>query len=123
MAVPQDISSIYAVLALAPRRGERVVDLAAAPGMKTSLVVQLSEGARVVAVELSQKRVARMRWLLKQLGAIDYVEIVHADSRQLKGRIFDKALLDAPCTSSGAFTKEPPVTPGWEVWRDTPEFS
>lgn len=110
VAVPQDLASIYAVLSLRPEPGDRIIDLAAAPGMKTSLIAQLAEGrAKIVAVDLSAKRVARMRHLLKNLGAGDFVEVVRGDSRVLKTRKFDKALLDAPCTSSGAFTKEPAV--------------
>ncbi|MEM0463478.1 RsmB/NOP family class I SAM-dependent RNA methyltransferase [Pyrobaculum sp.] len=110
VAVPQDLASIYAVLSLRPEPGDRIIDLAAAPGMKTSLIAQLAEGrAKIVAVDLSAKRVARMRHLLKNLGAGDFVEVVRTDSRVLKTRKFDKALLDAPCTSSGAFTKEPAV--------------
>jgi 16S rRNA (cytosine967-C5)-methyltransferase len=107
-AIPQDISSVYVVLALNPQPGESIIDLAAAPGMKTSLIIQLTEGrVKIVAVDLSAKRVARMKWLLKKLGMYNYVEVVRSDSRRLKTRRFDKALLDAPCTSSGAFTKEP----------------
>ena len=108
VAVPQDLASIYAVLSLRPSPGDRIIDLAAAPGMKTSLIAQLAEGkAKIVAVELSTRRIYRMRHLLKLLGAADQVEVVRADSRRLRTRRFDKALLDAPCTSSGAFTKEP----------------
>jgi 16S rRNA (cytosine967-C5)-methyltransferase len=110
VAVPQDLASVYAVLALEPSPGDKIADLAAAPGMKTSLIVQLTEGrARVVAADVSAARVARMRGLLKRLGASDSVEIIRADSRKLATRRFDKALVDAPCTSSGAFTKEPAV--------------
>ena len=110
VAVPQDLASVYAVLSLRPEPGDRIIDLAAAPGMKTSLIAQLAEGkAKIVAVDLSAKRAARMKRLLKNLGVEDFVEVVRADSRVLKTRRFDKALLDAPCTSSGAFTKEPAV--------------
>ncbi len=108
VAVPQDLASIYAVLSLRPSPGDRIIDLAAAPGMKTSLIAQLAEGkAKIVAVEFSTKRIYRMKHLLKLLGAADQVEVLRADSRRLRTRRFDKALLDAPCTSSGAFTKEP----------------
>jgi 16S rRNA (cytosine967-C5)-methyltransferase len=108
VAVPQDLASMYAVLSLRPAPGDRIVDLAAAPGMKTSLIAQLTEGrAKIVAVDISAKRVLRMKRLLRLLGAGDLVEVVRADSRRLRAARFDKALLDAPCTSSGAFTKEP----------------
>jgi len=109
-AIPQDLASVYTVLALDPRPGDSVLDLAAAPGMKISLATQIAEGKlKVVAADVSRKRVARMRHLLKALGAYQYVDVVHADSRKLAARRFDKALLDAPCTSSGAFTKDPGV--------------
>ncbi|MEM3995917.1 MAG: RsmB/NOP family class I SAM-dependent RNA methyltransferase [Pyrobaculum sp.] len=119
VAVPQDLASIYAVLSLDPRPGESIIDLAAAPGMKTSLIAQLTEGrAKIVAVDVSAKRVDRMRRLLKLLGAGEYVEVIRADSRRLAApRRFDKALLDAPCTSSGAFTKEPAVKIYPRLWE------
>ena len=123
VAIPQDLASIYAVLSLKPEPGDRIVDLAAAPGMKTSLVAQLAEGrAKIVAVDLSQKRVARMKQLLRRVGAGDSVEVVRSDSRKLKTRLFDKALLDAPCTSSGAFTKEPAVKI-YPRLEDAPRYS
>ncbi|MGB9704718.1 MAG: RsmB/NOP family class I SAM-dependent RNA methyltransferase, partial [Pyrobaculum sp.] len=112
-----------AVLSLKPEPGDRIVDLAAAPGMKTSLVAQLAEGrAKIVAVDLSQKRVARMKQLLRRVGAGDTVEVVRSDSRKLKTRLFDKALLDAPCTSSGAFTKEP-AAKIYPRLEDAPRYS
>jgi len=123
VAVPQDLASIYAALSLRPGPGDRIIDLAAAPGMKTSLIAQLAEGkAKVVAVDFSQKRVYRMRRLLKLLGAADQVEVVRADSRKLRTRRFDKALLDAPCTSSGAFTKEP-ATKIYPRLEEAPRYS
>lgn len=123
LAIPQDLASIYAVLSLNPQPGDRIIDLAAAPGMKTSLIAQLAEGrAKIVAVDLSAKRVSRMRHLLKNLGAGGFVEVVRADSRALKTRRFDKALLDAPCTSSGAFTKEPAVKI-YPRLEDAPKYS
>ena len=110
-AVPQDLASILTVLALRPEPGDEVLDAAAAPGMKTSLIMQLAENrARVVAVDVSPRRLARMRALLRRLGVdVDRVELVLGDSRRLAGRRFPKALVDAPCTSSGAMTKDPAV--------------
>lgn len=44
VAIPQDLASMYAVLSLKPEPGDRIIDLAAAPGMKTSPVAQPAEG-------------------------------------------------------------------------------
>jgi len=111
LAVPQDLASILTVLSLRPEPGDYVLDAAAAPGMKTSLIMQMAENrARVVAVDVSPRRLARMRALLRRLGVdVDRVELVLGDSRRLVIRRFPKALVDAPCTSSGAMTKDPAV--------------
>lgn len=111
-AVPQDKASAAVVEALRPEPGDTIVDMAAAPGMKTSLIMMLTEnGARVVAVDISVKRLVQARNLLKRLGAdLGRVQLVAADStaRPLVRRA-EKVLLDAPCSNSGAVGKDPGI--------------
>jgi len=113
LAVIQDKASVLTVLVLDPQPGELILDLCAAPGMKTSLIMQLTENkARVVAVDISRDRLASARHLLKHLGVnLDKIDFVLGDSRILKTRRLrpDKILIDAPCTSSGAAGKDPAV--------------
>ena len=106
--IPQDKASVAAVYALNPRPGETVLDACAAPGVKTSLIAQLMENrGRIVALDISDSRLDSMKSLLKRLGAQD-IEIIRADSTKIAfRRKLDKALVDAPCTNSGAIRKDP----------------
>ncbi|NPA96583.1 MAG: RsmB/NOP family class I SAM-dependent RNA methyltransferase [Crenarchaeota archaeon] len=108
--VLQDKASAIAVEELDPEPNDVVLDVAAAPGIKTSLIMQLTENrARVVAVDVSRERVARMRRLLRCLGVdIDRIDIVVGDSTKgfVRGCI-SKALVDAPCSGSGTVGRDP----------------
>lgn len=125
-AVPQDIASAVAVEYLDVRPGEVVLDMCAAPGVKTSLISMLSGGeARVVAVDLSRRRLIAAKHLLRRLGVPETsVSLVLADSTHINIRSVDKVLLDAPCSNSGAIGKDPGIkatlTPGKvEFYRST----
>lgn len=110
-AVPQDLSSAVVVESLKPAPNDYVVDLAAAPGMKASLIMMLAENrARIVACDKSLRRLIIMKGLLKKLGVdLSRITLVHADSTNLSFRGFDKALVDAPCSNSGAIGKDPGI--------------
>ncbi|MEM0505041.1 MAG: RsmB/NOP family class I SAM-dependent RNA methyltransferase [Sulfolobales archaeon] len=109
--VPQDLSSAVVVEALNPECGDSIIDLASAPGMKTSLIMMLAENrAKVVACDKSIRRLSIMKTLLRRLGVdLSRVVLIHADSTYLSCRHFDKALVDAPCSNSGAVGKDPGI--------------
>ncbi len=112
LAIPQDKASILTVHALDPQPGDYILDLCAAPGMKTSLMMQITENrVHVVAVDISRDRLRNMVYILKRCGVdIDRVDIVLGDSKILKFRKHvDKILIDAPCSSSGAIGKDPAI--------------
>ena len=109
-AIPQDKASAAVVESLKPQEGDLILDMAFAPGMKTSLIQMLSENkARVVALDVSNRRALMGRRVLKKLGVdLSRVYVVVADSRTLGIRPeFNKVLLDAPCSNSGAVSKDP----------------
>ncbi len=110
-AIVQDKASAMTVLSLAPSGDEHIVDACAAPGMKTSLIMQLTENkARVTAVDISKRRIRNMVRLLRRLGVdLSRVDVVVADSRLVVPNSFDRALLDAPCSSSGAAGRDPAI--------------
>jgi len=110
--IVQDKASVLTVIALRPEPGMLIYDFAAAPGIKTSLIMQLTENrARVIAVDLSRRRLEVMRLLLQRYGVdVSRVDFVLGDSRFLSlSKCSDATLIDAPCSSSGALSKDPAI--------------
>lgn len=113
----QSLSSMLAALMLDPQPGEEVLDLAAAPGGKTThLAVLMRNQGRLAAVEAIKGRFFRLQANLKQQG----VQIAHtylADGRSIGRKVparFDRVLLDAPCSSESRFRAHQPDT--FEHW-------
>jgi len=110
--VLQDKASAMVVEELAPEPGDLIVDLAAAPGVKASLAMQLTENrARLVLIDVSRERVSRMKKFLKCMNVdTDRVDILLADSTRISiSKTFDKVLIDAPCTGSGTIPRDPAI--------------
>lgn len=102
----QDAAAALPVRLLAPKAGEAVVDFCAAPGGKT---LQLAAaGASVVALDRSDKRLERLRANLARTGLTAEVVAVPAEDWD-DPRTFDAVLLDAPCTATGTFRRNPEV--------------
>ncbi len=105
----QDPASMYAVEVLEPKPGEIVLDMASAPGMKTSYIAQLMKNKGcIIAFEINRDRMRGLRSNLTRLGC-ENVILIRDDARNAKnlGIKFDKVLLDAPCTGTGTLNKNP----------------
>jgi 16S rRNA (cytosine967-C5)-methyltransferase len=116
----QDPSTLLACDLLAPQPGERVLDACAAPGGKTSYLAQLmhNEG-RIVACDLYESRVARLRENLHRLGVRNAQILVHdcmQEGKPLEPASFDRILVDAPCSNTGVLRRRVDVR-----WRLTEE--
>lgn len=101
----QNISSMIPPLILDPQPDEKILDLCAAPGAKTSQIVSLCPRAEVVAVEKVRKRYYKLLANLKTQGAHS-VKVVLYDGMWVKKKFpeyFDKILVDAPCSAEGRF--------------------
>ena len=100
----QDAAAALPARLLDARPGERVLDLCAAPGGKT---LQLAAaGASVVALDVSEARLARLRENLARTGLS--AEVVVADALDWQpGAAFDAILLDAPCSATGTIRRHP----------------
>lgn len=113
----QGLSSMAAVWALDPQPGEEILDLAAAPGGKTSYVAALMQGqGRLAAVEPVKARFHRLKANLQRLGA-GHVHTYLKDGTvvgKLTPERFDRVLLDAPCSSEAQFTRLDPES--WAHW-------
>jgi len=115
-ATPQDQASQAVVAVLDPQPGERVLDLAAAPGGKaTGAAERVGAGGLVVAADLHSGRVRTVRRAASRLDLLDVVAPVVADGRHLPVRemSFDRVLLDAPCSGLGVLRRRPDAR--WRV--------
>lgn len=109
----QGASSFLPVMALDPREGERVVDVAAAPGGKTShLAALMRDKGTLIANESSKPRCKSLVANLQRLG-VTCAMVTNMDGRDLPRalgeRTADRVLLDAPCTGTGVASKDPSV--------------
>jgi 16S rRNA (cytosine967-C5)-methyltransferase len=104
----QDAAAAIPALLFGDVTGKRIADLCAAPGGKTAQLAQA--GARVVAVDRSPSRMARLRDNLVRLELP--ADTVVADAAEWQGGEpggFDGVLLDAPCTSTGTIRRHPDI--------------
>ncbi len=113
----QNLSSMLAPLALDPQPGETVLDLAAAPGGKAAQIAALMDNrGRLSVVEAVKPRFFRLKANLDQQG-VTIARAFLMDGR-LVGRkcpqMFDRILLDAPCSSEARFTRLDPDS--WTHW-------
>ena len=111
MYMLQSASSFLPVLSLGPRPGERVLDMAAAPGGKTSYIAQMMKNQGVlIANDLKKERLKALHFNLQRLG-VNNCAVVNFDGRKLPGMLkgFDRVLLDAPCTGLGVISRDPSI--------------
>jgi 16S rRNA (cytosine967-C5)-methyltransferase len=108
---PQSRASQLAALALGSQDGERVIDLCAAPGGKATML-----RGDVLAVEINEARARELEANVERLGA-DNVRVLRADATALPEDVgvFDRALVDAPCSGLGVLAARPDLR-----WRATP---
>ena len=101
----QSLSSMIPPLVLSPKEDENILDMAAAPGGKTTQMLALSQNkAFITACEKNKIRAERLQYNLNKQGA-NRVNVMIKDARQLDDFFsFDKILLDAPCSGSGTIS-------------------
>jgi len=105
----QGLSSMLPVLALDPKPGERVLDLCAAPGSKTTQIAALMQNdGSIIAVEAIRNRFYRLKSVVTLLGAQNIRYQVMDGRRFRSPEPFDKILVDAPCSSEGRFSAADP---------------
>ncbi len=121
----QDEASQLVVVLLDPQPGERILDLCAAPGVKTTAIAeQVGPSGSVTAVDRNERRLGLVGRSCRRLG-LENVVPLHADIRdegfapgQLPGAPFDRVLLDAPCTGLGTLRRNPDAR--WRLDPDDP---
>jgi 16S rRNA (cytosine967-C5)-methyltransferase len=104
--------------ALDPQPGERVLDLCAAPGGKTThLAALMGDRGEVLAVERDRRRAGVLARTAERLGTTCVrVEVADAERPWPEGAVFDRVLVDPPCSGLGVLQARPDLR-----WRVTPE--
>lgn len=114
----QEPSAMAVVEALDVRPGMRVLDLAAAPGGKSTQIAGDLDGEGVlVANEVESSRIKALGENLERWGARNAVITNETPERLAEhfGPFFDRVLLDAPCSGEGMFRKHPGARAEWSV--------
>ncbi|CAM9366670.1 unnamed protein product, partial [Hapterophycus canaliculatus] len=105
----QSAASMCPVMALAPQQGERVLDMSAAPGGKSTYIAQLMRNTGVViANDLRPQRQRATVANLHRLGVRNALVCCH-DGRKIPFKGVDRVLLDAPCSGLGVISRDQSV--------------
>ncbi len=115
----QDEASQLVAQTVAAQPGERILDLCAAPGGKTTLIAdRAGETARVVAADRSAKRlkVEINTSALQKLHSIQDVILDANETLPFNDAVFDRVLIDAPCSGTGTLRRNPEIR--WRVSED-----
>lgn len=109
----QSLSSMIPPLVLNPKEGERVLDMTAAPGSKTTqMACLMNNKGSILANELDKIRCERLKYNVAMQGA-SIIEVINGRGEKLGDNYeerFDKVLLDAPCSGEGRFIATSPMT-------------
>lgn len=107
----QDGAGQLAALLLDPQPGQRVLDACAAPGGKTAHLLEYCPNLDLTAIDLAPERLRRVQDTLQRLHLS--ATLIAADAAQPEGwwdgRLFERILLDAPCSASGVIRRHPDI--------------
>ncbi|CDF57801.1 RsmB/NOP family class I SAM-dependent RNA methyltransferase [Thermobrachium celere] len=102
----QSLPSMIPPLVLDPKQGEKILDMTAAPGSKTTqMAAMMNNEGYILANELDKIRCERLKYNVELQGA-KIVEVINGRGEQLGEKYkeeFDRVLLDAPCSGEGRF--------------------
>jgi 16S rRNA (cytosine967-C5)-methyltransferase len=116
--MPQSRAAMLAARALDPQPGERVLDMCAAPGAKTTQLAALMAGeGEIVALERNRARAQELEATVARMHSDRCVRIEVADAgAYAPAALFHRVLLDAPCSGLGTIHSRPDLR-----WRSSPE--
>ena len=119
----QDTASQLIVEILDPRPGERVLDLCAAPGIKTTYIAEkMADQGLLVALDCNLARLRELVRGCRRMG-VSIARAVCADASGPRPPLvdryaFDRVLVDAPCSGLGILRRNPE-----KKWRPAPDFA
>ena len=107
----QDLSAQYAAYLLAPKNGEQILDMCAAPGGKTTHILEIAPKANLLAVDVDASRAKHIEENLARLKQVAEVKVGDGltPEKWCSGRQFDRILLDSPCSATGVIRRHPDI--------------
>ena len=112
----QDLHAQWSALLLEPQNDQWILDACAAPGGKTTHILEIAPQAKVIALDVEQNRLARVQQNLDRLG--QQAQVVCGDASQPTQWLselgqpdlqFERILLDAPCSATGVIRRHPDI--------------
>lgn len=107
----QDVSAQESVELLQPQNSDYILDLCAAPGGKTTYILEVAPQAKVLAVDIDEQRLLRVKENLLRLNQQAEVRVGDGRSPEMwcGNDQFDRILLDAPCSATGVIRRHPDI--------------
>lgn len=111
----QDAGAQLAATLLNPQQGERILDACAAPGGKTAHLAEYiqSNQYHLTALEIDGERIKKVISNIERLGLPrENIKVIQGDAKVQNwwdGILFDKILLDVPCSASGIVRRHPDI--------------
>jgi 16S rRNA (cytosine967-C5)-methyltransferase len=106
----QDPAAQLAAYLLACTAGHRVLDACAAPGGKSAHLLQQYPGIELLAVDNDPQRLRRVSETFVRIGCAARTQVADmADPSALKDAVFERILLDAPCSATGVIRRHPDI--------------
>lgn len=110
--IAQDISAMMASIVLAPKKGDKVLDICAAPGGKTTHIAELMENeGEILACDVHEHKIELIEKNAERMG-IDIITTACIDCSRHNERLnmrFDKVLADVPCSGYGIIRRKPDI--------------
>ncbi|MBA4250370.1 MAG: 16S rRNA (cytosine(967)-C(5))-methyltransferase RsmB [Chlorobiaceae bacterium] len=106
----QDESTGFSCKLLAPQKGERILDLCAAPGGKSSFIADMIQNdGEIIAIDKFESRTNQVTKAMERLG-ITCVNAINVDAHAYENSdLFDRIIADVPCTGLGTISKKPDI--------------
>ncbi|WP_334351529.1 RsmF rRNA methyltransferase first C-terminal domain-containing protein [Companilactobacillus sp. HBUAS56257] len=114
----QEPSAMYVTEILDPKGNEKILDLCAAPGSKTTYIAsKMASQGLLVSNEINTKRAKVLSSNIERMGISNTVVTNNSpkDFEKNFGDFFDKILVDAPCSGEGMFRKDPESVKYWSL--------
>jgi len=114
----QSIASILPTIVLNPKPEEKILDLCAAPGSKTTHIAQrMQNKGLIIANDNNFRRIRGLVYNLQRCGVSNTIVTIQDGCRVTFPLRFDRVLVDAPCSNIGTATKNPEVLKIWTLKR------